>query len=169
MLLADMRKEFTEPFDARAYVDTGPIIERVAAKYAGLGWLAKNTFLINQQLGSWLFLGVIITTLALDPTLSDGAAPLPDLCGSCTRCLDACPTQAFPEPYVLDAPALYFLPHHRTARRDPGGTACWHGQRCDRLRHLPGRLPLESQGSGHQPQGVSAAAKRHSGARPNRH
>jgi epoxyqueuosine reductase len=102
ILLADMRKEFTEPFEARAYVDTGPIIERVAAKYAGLGWLAKNTFLINQQLGSWLFLGVIITTLALDPTLSDGAAPLPDLCGSCTRCLDACPTQAFPEPYVLD-------------------------------------------------------------------
>jgi epoxyqueuosine reductase len=102
-LAAEMRAEFTEPFDARTYVDTGPIIERVAAKYAGLGWLAKNTCLINQQLGSWLFLGVMITTLALEPTLADGIAPLPDLCGSCTRCLDACPTQAFPEPYVLDA------------------------------------------------------------------
>ena len=54
-LVAAMRTEFSEPFEARAYVDTGPVIERVAAKYAGLGWLAKNTFLINQQLGSWLF------------------------------------------------------------------------------------------------------------------
>lgn len=102
-LVAEMRNEFIEPFEARTYVDTGPIIERVAAKYAGLGWLAKNTCLINQQLGSWLFLGVIITTLALEPTLAAEAAPPADLCGSCTRCLDACPTQAFPEPYVLDA------------------------------------------------------------------
>jgi epoxyqueuosine reductase len=102
-LTAEMRKEFAEPFEARGYVDTGPVIERVAAKYAGLGWLAKNTCLINQQLGSWLFLGVIVTTLDLAPTLAAGAAPPPDLCGSCTRCLDACPTQAFPEPYVLDA------------------------------------------------------------------
>ena len=103
VLAAEMRQTFSEPFEARAYVDTGPIIERVAAKYAGLGWLAKNTCLINQQLGSWLFLGVIVTTLELAPTLAAGAAPPPDLCGSCTRCLDACPTQAFPEPYVLDA------------------------------------------------------------------
>jgi len=102
-LAAEMRQKFSEPFDVRVYVDTGPIIERVAAKYAGLGWLAKNTCLINQQLGSWLFLGVMITTLALEPTLAAGAAPPPDLCGSCTRCLDACPTHAFPEPYVLDA------------------------------------------------------------------
>ena len=102
-LIEQMRTQFTEPFDGRAYVDTGPIIERVAAKYAGLGWLAKNTCLINQQLGSWLFLGVIVTTLALEPTISPASSPPPDLCGSCTRCLDACPTQAFPEPYVLDA------------------------------------------------------------------
>jgi len=102
-LIADMRAEFAEPFEARAYTDTGPIIERVAAKYAGLGWLAKNTCLINSQAGSWLFLGVILTTLPLDPTLAPGSPPPGDLCGTCTRCLDACPTQAFPEPYVLDA------------------------------------------------------------------
>jgi epoxyqueuosine reductase len=102
-VIAEMRAQFPEPFEARAYTDTGPILERVAAKYAGLGWLAKNTNLIHPQLGSWLFLGVIVTTLALEPTLGPGEPPPPDLCGKCTRCLDACPTQAFPAPYVLDA------------------------------------------------------------------
>ncbi len=102
-LISEMRTAFTEPFDARAYTDTGPIIERVAAKYAGLGWLAKNTCLINSQLGSWFFLGVIVTTLPLEPTLAPGEPPPADLCGTCTRCLDACPTQAFPDAYVLDA------------------------------------------------------------------
>ena len=102
-LLAAMRAEFAEPFDARAYVDTGPVAERVAAKYAGLGWLAKNTCLINEDLGSWLFLGVILTTLDLAPTLAPAEAPPADLCGNCTLCLDACPTQAFAAPYVLDA------------------------------------------------------------------
>jgi len=102
-LIAEMRAEFTESFEARAYVDTGPVIERVAAKYAGLGWLAKNTMLIHPKLGSWLFLGVIMTTLELERSFAPGESPLPDFCGTCTRCLDACPTQAFPEPYVLDA------------------------------------------------------------------
>jgi epoxyqueuosine reductase len=102
-LLAVMRQQFGSEFTARAYVDTGPLSERVAAKYAGLGWLAKNTCLINEQLGSWLFLGVILTTLDLAPSLARDDAPPPDLCGNCRLCIDACPTGAIVEPYVLDA------------------------------------------------------------------
>ena len=102
-LLAAMCGEFTEPFETRAYVDTGPVVERIAAKHAGLGWLAKNTCLINEDLGSWLFLGVILTTLDLAPTLAPDEAPPADQCGNCTLCIDACPTQAFAAPYVLDA------------------------------------------------------------------
>ncbi len=98
-----MHAQFPEEFDARFYADTGPVIERIAAKYAGLGWLAKNTCLINEQIGSWMFLGVIVTTLDLAPSLEPGEPPAPDLCGNCRLCLDACPTQAFPEPYVMDA------------------------------------------------------------------
>jgi epoxyqueuosine reductase len=102
-LVARMHERWPEPFDARAYVDTGPVVERVAAKYAGLGWLAKNTCLINEQLGSWLFLGVVVTTLELEASLAPNEPPAADLCGNCTLCLDACPTQAFAAPYVLDA------------------------------------------------------------------
>ena len=103
-LLAAMRAEFSGiKFEARAYVDTGPIVERVAAKYAGIGWLAKNTCLINEEQGSWLFLGVILTTLDLEPTLSAGELPPPDLCGNCRLCIDACPTEAITAPYLLDA------------------------------------------------------------------
>jgi len=84
-------------------VDTGPVQERVLAKYAGLGSLGKNTLLLNQMLGSFFFLGVILTTLDLQPTLGANELPPPNLCGTCRRCLDACPTQAFVEPYVMDA------------------------------------------------------------------
>jgi epoxyqueuosine reductase len=102
-LIAAMRDKFPEPFIARAYVDTGPIVERVAAKHAGLGWLGKNTCLIHPELGSWFFLGVIVTSLELAPSLAPAQPPQPDLCGQCTLCIDACPTAALVEPYVLDA------------------------------------------------------------------
>jgi epoxyqueuosine reductase len=102
-LIEHLHGEFTEHFEARAYVDTGPIVERVAAKYAGLGWLAKNTCLINEELGSWLFLGVIVTTLDLAASQDGAETPAPDLCGNCSLCIDACPTGAIVEPYVLDA------------------------------------------------------------------
>jgi epoxyqueuosine reductase len=104
-LVADLTAHFAgaESFKARAYADTGPIHERAAAKHAGLGWLGKNTLMINQSAGSWLFLGVILTTLPLPPTLGPELAPPPDRCGSCRACIDACPTQAIVEPYVLDA------------------------------------------------------------------
>jgi epoxyqueuosine reductase len=102
-LVDAMRLRFEEAFEARVYADTGPVQERILAKYAGLGWLGKNTLLLNQRLGSFIFLGAILTTLDLAPTLEGGGWPPPDLCGSCRRCIDACPTGAFVEPYVMDA------------------------------------------------------------------
>ena len=84
--------------EQKPYVDTGPVMEKPIAVMAGLGWQGKNTLLLNQQYGTWLFLGVIITTLELEPD-----APGKDRCGSCDRCQIACPTQAITAPYQLDA------------------------------------------------------------------
>jgi epoxyqueuosine reductase len=84
--------------ETRVYVDTGPVVERAFARLSGMGWMGKNTCLINEQKGSWFFLGVILTNLEMEVDL-----PAPDRCGSCTRCLEACPTGALVEPYVIDA------------------------------------------------------------------
>lgn len=90
--------ETSAEISGRYYVDTGPVLERELAARAGLGWWGKNTMLIHRRAGSYFLLAEIISTAALTPD-----QPATDHCGSCTRCLDACPTDAFPEPYVLDA------------------------------------------------------------------
>ena len=91
-------EELAPGVETRVFVDTGPVVERAYARFSGIGWMGKNTCIINQEKGSWFFLGVILTSLELAPDL-----PAPDRCGSCTACLDACPTEALVEPYVMDA------------------------------------------------------------------
>jgi epoxyqueuosine reductase len=93
-----MRRTSSEPFEARSYVDTGPVQERVYAQYAGIGWIGKNTCVINPERGSWIFLSEIICSLPLEVD-----APAFDQCGTCTLCLEACPTQALVAPGVLDS------------------------------------------------------------------
>lgn len=84
--------------NGRVFVDSAPVLERVWAKNSGLGWIGKNTLLLNRDMGSFFFLAEIIIDTELE---YDG--PVKDYCGTCTRCMDACPTDAFPKPYVLDA------------------------------------------------------------------
>jgi epoxyqueuosine reductase len=96
--LADSIRECVPGAQTRACVDTAPVMEKELAARAGIGWLGKNTCLINPKIGSWLLLGEILTTVALPP---DDAAT--DHCGTCTRCIDACPTSAITGPYQLDA------------------------------------------------------------------
>ena len=93
-----LHKSTENSIQTRCYVDTGPLVERVYAKYAGVGWIGKNTCILNQKLGSWLFLGVILTSLDLPADL-----PAPDRCGTCARCIEACPTDALVAPYQLDS------------------------------------------------------------------
>jgi len=98
ILMNYMCSESSDEINSKLYVDTGPVLERAYGKYAGVGWVGKNTCLINQEIGSWIFLGEIITNIELEYD-----APVPDRCGTCTRCIDACPTDAIIEPYILDS------------------------------------------------------------------
>src|ERR1019366_9237267 len=97
------------PFESKICVDTAPLPERSYARLAGLGWIGKNTCLINQQSGSWIFLGELLVSLEIAPD-AEGAPPPPDRCGTCTRCIDACPTDAI----VAGGPAS-------AARHPPAG------------------------------------------------
>jgi len=96
--LLDHGRRLDPAFDGRAFVDTAPVMDRYWAERAGLGWRGKNTLLLNKRLGSFLFLGELLVRAELEPDL-----PGTDHCGTCTRCLDACPTGALVEPYLLDA------------------------------------------------------------------
>ncbi len=90
-----------DPVQTRCYVDTGPVVERWFAQLAGIGWIGKNTCILNQQQGSWLLLGIMLTSL---PLASEAVLlPAPDRCGTCTRCIDACPTDALVAPRQMDA------------------------------------------------------------------
>ncbi|MBE9032259.1 tRNA epoxyqueuosine(34) reductase QueG [filamentous cyanobacterium LEGE 11480] len=96
----------------RYYADTGPIQDKVWAERAGIGWIAKNSNVINRKYGSWMFLGEILTNIALIPD-----QPHTQHCGTCTRCLDACPTQAIVEPFVVDANRC--IAYHTIENREP--------------------------------------------------
>jgi epoxyqueuosine reductase len=97
--LADYLRELVPAAVTRGVVDTAPLLEREFAQLAGLGWIGKNTLLLNRDAGSYFFLAALLT----DVELPVDAPHLADHCGTCTACLAACPTQAFPQPYVLDA------------------------------------------------------------------
>ena len=101
-VLEDQLRAWLGFAQARSYVDTGPIIERKYAHLAGIGWTGKNTCIINQQLGSWLFLGVIVTSFEVAADLGPAVLPA-DRCGTCRRCIEACPTDALIAPYAMDA------------------------------------------------------------------
>jgi epoxyqueuosine reductase len=98
-LLADFLLTHAPGCKTRAVIDSAPMLERDFAHAAGLGWFGKNTMLINKRQGSWIFLAGLLTDLELEPDAPHETAH----CGTCTRCLDACPTEAFPRPYVLDS------------------------------------------------------------------
>jgi len=97
-LLASWLFAQSSDIDVKVFVDTAPVMEKPLAQSAGLGWQGKHTNLVAREFGSWLFLGSIFTTLPLEQDRAEE-----DHCGSCQSCLDICPTQAFTQPYVLDA------------------------------------------------------------------
>ena len=106
-----------------SYTDTGPVMEKAWAVRAGIGWLGRHTNIITRDTGSWIFLGEIITSLDLLPD-----TPVADYCGSCTKCIEACPTQAIVEPYVVDSSkCLSYLTIEHRGDIDPVFTSAFNG------------------------------------------
>ncbi len=129
-------------FEARGYVDTGPVVERSLATAAGLGWIGKNTCLIHPKLGSFGFLAVLLTSLPVQEKML-AAELVPDRCGTCRRCIEACPTDALVEPYKMDATrciSYLTIEHKGEIARGVDG---WDGAAGFWLRHLPGCLSVE--------------------------
>jgi epoxyqueuosine reductase len=153
-LLEWMRTASSDPFEARAYVDTGPVQERVYAQHAGIGWIGKNTCVISPEKGSWIFLAEIICSLDLECD-----RPAFDQCGTCTLCIEACPTKAIVGPGVLDSTRCisYLTIEHRgdipDAFRDAIGTRVYGCDICQEvcpwnaippLSHDPAWQPREA-------------------------
>jgi epoxyqueuosine reductase len=126
----------------RSYVDTGPIVERVVAKYAGIGWIGKNTCVLNQKLGSWLFLGVILTSL--DLAREGRIRPLRHLHPLHRRL----PDQRIPRTVSTGFEQVHFVSHHRKTGLDSRGNSLRHGAAGFWLRHLPGCLSVEPESAG---------------------
>ncbi|MFA0962398.1 tRNA epoxyqueuosine(34) reductase QueG [Roseivirga sp. BDSF3-8] len=116
-LADELRQEIGE-FDGRVFVDSAPVMERAWAEKSGMGWIGKNSLLLNRQMGSFFFLAEFITDLEF---VYDN--PVGDYCGTCTRCMDACPTDAIPEPYVVDGSRCisYFTIELKAQEDIPGG------------------------------------------------
>ncbi|HTM49729.1 MAG TPA: tRNA epoxyqueuosine(34) reductase QueG [Bryobacteraceae bacterium] len=139
----------TEPFEYKICVDTAPLLERAYARLAGLGWIGRNTCLINQPMGSWFFLGELLTSLDLEPD-----SPPSDRCGTCTRCVDACPTGALlpdGDSYTLDSRLCisYFTIESRqavpNARRQEIGNHVFGCDICQDVCPWNGRSPVSSE------------------------
>ncbi len=136
--LADRIQQEVGSFGYRVFTDSAPVLEVALAAKSGLGWRGKHTLLLTRDMGSYFFLGEIYTNLPLPVT-----DPLTGHCGTCTACIDACPTGAIVAPYELDARRCISYLTIELAGRNPGRTATAHRQPRLRLRRLPARVSVE--------------------------
>ena len=142
------------PVKTRIFVDDGPMNDRAAAERAGVGWFGKNTNILTPSHGSWVLLGQVITDLDLVPD-----APLKKNCGECVRCIDDCPTGAIVAPYVIDNRKCISFLTIELRGSIPQGPASPRRRLGLRMRHLPGRLPRQLEGSPRPRTGIPQASR----------